>query len=410
MPTFRHATLQVLAIPNVRYFVASRFFSAVSFTLIRASVAWDVFATTKSAFFLGLIGLIQFLPVIPLNLIGGAVADTYDRRRIIFLAQSAAMVCSVVLAFVAWQDDSHVVIVYTMVFMLSVVAAFETPARTSLMPNLVAREQFVVAVALHSSVTNIAWVTGPVLAGFLIAAYGVPAAYTANVVLIALAFVIMHFVNPPRHDRGARKVSVHAILEGLRFVRQRSVILAAMTLDMFAVIFAGATAMLPIYAEQILNVGPRGYGLLSASLEIGTVLSAIALVILPPIKRPGRALLWAVGIFGLATILFGLSRSVPLSVAAFMLAGIADEVSVVARSTILQLATPDELRGRVNSVNMIFVNASNQLGVARSGFLAAITSATFSVVFGGIACLIALGVIGAQTPSLRRFNIDDETH
>jgi MFS family permease len=178
-----------------------------------------------------------------------------------------------------------------------------------------------------------------------------------------------------------------------------------MTLDMFAVIFGGAAALLPIYAQEILNVGPRGYGLLTSSLELGALLSAVAMMTLPTIKHAGRALLIAVGVYGFATIVFGLSRSFPLSVFAYMLVGMADQVSVVMRHTAIQLSTPDELRGRVSAVNFIFIGASNQLGAAESGFIAALTNATFAVVSGGIGCLVVLAVVASKMPELRRYKI-----
>jgi len=184
------------------------------------------------------------------------------------------------------------------------------------------------------------------------------------------------------------------------------VVLGCMTLDMFAVIFGGAAALLPIYATEILRVGPRGYGLLTSSLELGALVMSLALTILPPIRRAGVALLAAVGVYGLATIVFGLSRWFPLSVLAYMTVGMADQVSVVMRSTAIQLSTPDALRGRVSSVNMIFIGASNQLGAAESGFVAALTSAPFSVVSGGVASLLVLGIVAAALPELRRYRID----
>jgi hypothetical protein len=193
-------------------------------------------------------------------------------------------------------------------------------------------------------------------------------------------------------------------------VRRRPVVLGCMTLDMFAVIFGGATALLPIYANQILAVGARGYGVLSASLEAGALLSALALMTLPPIRRAGRALLIAVGVYGAATIVFGFSRSFPLSVAAYMMVGIADQISVVMRSTAIQLSTPDELRGRVSSVNFIFIGASNQLGAAESGFLAALTNAPFSVVSGGVASLVVLAIVALTLPELRHYRTDHPVH
>jgi MFS family permease len=179
-----------------------------------------------------------------------------------------------------------------------------------------------------------------------------------------------------------------------------------MTLDMFAVIFGGATALLPVYATEILHVGPRGYGLLSSALELGALGTSIVLITMRPIRRTGRALLFAVAVYGLATIVFGLSRSFPLSILAYMLVGVADQVSVVMRSTTIQLSTPDELRGRVSAVNLLFIGASNQLGAAESGFVAAATSATFAVVSGGIASLVVLALVAWRIPELARYRID----
>ena len=198
-------------------------------------------------------------------------------------------------------------------------------------------------------------------------------------------------------------------MEGVAFVRRNPIVLGCMTLDMFAVIFGGATALLPIYANDILMVRPRGYGVLNAALEAGALLSSLVLVALPPITRAGRALLVAVGVFGAATIVFGLSRSFPLSVLAYMVAGVADQVSVVMRSTAIQLSTPDERRGRVSAVNFIFIGASNQLGAVESGFVAALTNATVSVVSGGIGCLLVLAIVAARIPELRRYRLDTAT-
>jgi len=223
---------------------------------------------------------------------------------------------------------------------------------------------------------------------------------------MVMAFTTLSFVRPRPPAAGRGSVSLAAIREGIAYVRSRQSILGAMTLDMFAVIFGGATALLPIYATEILHVGARGYGLLSSALQIGTVLMSLVLLALPAIYRPGRALLAAVFAYGLATIVFGLSRSFPLSVVAYILAGMADQISVVSRAMIIQLATPDELRGRVSSVNLVFIGASNQLGAVESGFVAALTNATFSVVSGGVGCLLVLLVVAITLPELGRYRID----
>jgi hypothetical protein len=204
--------------------------------------------------------------------------------------------------------------------------------------------------------------------------------------------------------RGA--MSWQAVREGLVYVRRQPVVLGCMTLDMFAVIFGGATALLPIYADEILAVGARGYGVLSASLEAGALLSSVALLLLPPIRRAGPALLFAVALYGAATVVFGLSRWFPLSVVAYALAGVADQVSVVMRGTAIQLSTPDELRGRVSAVNFLFIGASNQLGAVESGFVAALTSAPFAVVSGGVGCLAVVAVVALRLPALRAYRID----
>jgi hypothetical protein len=211
---------------------------------------------------------------------------------------------------------------------------------------------------------------------------------------------------PPQRAEGGAAPSWASVREGLAFVRKQRVLLGAMGLDMFAVIFAGATAMLPVFADEILGVGELGYGLLSASLQIGTLLMTLVLLVLPPLVRPGRALLWAVFFFAIATVIFGLSRSFTLSIGAFILAGMADQVSMTSRSILVQMSTPDELRGRVTAVSMIFIGASNELGAAESGYLAALTSATFSVVFGGCVALGVLGAVSWRVPELRRYRLE----
>lgn len=376
--------------------------------LLRATITWQIYDITESAFLLGIVGLVQFLPVLPMSLLGGAVADSFDRRRIVVVTQIVTILSSLALWAATAAGDPPLALIYGVIFVLSISQAFESPARSSLLPTLISRELFPTAVTLHSVMQTMGWVTGPVAMGFLIDIYGISFTYMLNLGLVAASLLLFLCVRSRTNVGAGSRVSIAAIREGISFVRHRPVVLSSMVLDMFAVVFASATALLPIYANEILHVGARGYGILSAALETGTFLMALALLALPPILRPGRALLFAVGFYGVATILFGVSRSFPLSVAAFMLAGMADQVSMIARATIIQLSTPDELRGRVSSVNMIFINASNQLGIAESGFLAALTSATFSVVAGGFACLGVLAVVAVKVPSLRRYRIDDE--
>jgi MFS family permease len=357
---------------TVVVYLGSRFAVGTATMMLRAAIAWHVFTLTRSPFHLGVIGLIQFIPAFALTLVAGALADTTDRRRIMMTAQVVACASGVVL----------------------------------FLPSLVGRAAFPRVVTIASTNQALAFATGPALGGLLIADFGIAAAYAAYTLLILTALALLAFLPSPPAAPTGRGVSVAAIREGLAFVRRRPVVLGCMTLDMFAVIFGGASALLPIYATEILHVGPRGYGLLSSALEIGALGTSLTLIMLPPIRRAGRALLFAVAVYGLATIVFGLSRSFPLSLAAYMLVGVADQVSVVMRSTAIQLSTPDELRGRVSAVNLLFIGASNQLGAAESGFVAAATSATFAVVSGGIASLFVLAMVAWRIPELARYRID----
>jgi hypothetical protein len=244
------------------------------------------------------------------------------------------------------------------------------------------------------------------LMGFAAAAGGIASVYALHALLIAGSLASL-LALPPLGAATSARVSWDAIREGLLFVWRSPVVLGCMTLDMFAVILGGATALLPIYARDILAVGELGYGVLSASLELGALAMSAALIFLPGFRRSGRALLVAVAVYGLATIVFGLSRYFPLSVLAYMVAGMADAVSVVLRGTAIQLSTPDALRGRVSSVNFIFIGASNQLGAAESGFLAAATSATFAVVSGGVGCLLVVALVAWRMPALRGHRTGD---
>jgi MFS family permease len=390
---------------NLVAYLVSRFCSASAMTMLRAAIAWHVFKLTGSAFHLGLIGLVQFASGFSLMLVGGAVADAHDRRRIMMIAQLVPLGCAAVLFYAARNDAVHVGMLYALVAVIAVAAAFDSPARAALLPTIVPRAIFPRAVTLGATNQALAFTSGPAIGGLLIAEGGVAAAYAAYALLLCGSLTGLLLLRPDGEETARRTVTVAAIREGLAFVRRRQVVLGCMLLDMFAVVCAGATALLPIYANDILHVGARGYGLLSSSLELGALVSSLFLATRRPIHHGGPVLFGTVTAYGLATILFGLSRWFPLSVAAYMLVGVADQVSVVIRATIIQLSTPDELRGRVSSVSMIFIGASNQLGAAESGFVAALTSAPFAVVSGGIACLLVVVAIASRMPELRRYRL-----
>jgi MFS family permease len=342
-----------------------------------------------------------------MTLVGGAVADTYDRRRIINGAQVVLLLAGAFLFEATRRGAVNLPVLYASVLLISSAGAFESPARAAILPGLVPRERFPRAVTISSTNQALAFASGPSLGGLIIAQAGIQAAYATFLALIALAFVLILALRFNAQNTGPkRNVSLAAIAEGLRFVWSRPVVLGCMTLDMFAVIFGGAAALLPIFANDILKVGVKGYGLLSSSLEIGALAMAFMLMLRPTVRRAGLTLLVTVALYGLATIVFGLSRVFPLSVIAYMAAGMADQVSVVMRSTAIQLSTPDELRGRVSSVNMLFIGASNQLGAAESGFVASWTTPTFAVVSGGAACLLVVMLVAWRLPELRRYRIE----
>ena len=390
-------------------YLGSRFCTATAMMMLRATVAWHVYALSHSAFHLGLIGLVQFLPVPPLMLVGGALADTRDRRRLMIGAQALALGCALVLALATRLDAARLGLLYAIVLAVGASWAFDSPARASLLPTLVRREVFPRAVTIAGTNQALAFATGPAVAGWTIAAAGIGAAYAVVAALVAVSLVMLTALRAPhRAPAAAGAFRLQAVREGLRFVVGHRVVLGCMTLDLFAVIFGGAAALLPIYAKDILHVGERGYGLLASSLDIGALVMSVALLAVPTIDRAGRALVVSVTAYGLATILFGLSRWFPLSIAAYMAVGMADQVSVVMRGTIIQLATPDALRGRVSGVNLIFIGASNQLGAAESGFVAALTTPTVSVVSGGLASLAVVAAVATWLPALRRYRIGRE--
>ncbi len=389
--------------PSLWLYLASRFCAATAMTMLRTAVLWHVFSLSHSPFQMGLVGLVQFSAALLFMMLGGAVADTFDRRRILMLAQFPPIAAGTLLYLATDRGFVSLPLIFGAVFFIAAAGAFDSPARAAFLPGLVGKEAFPRAVVFASTTMTLAFVTGPALQGVLIAQAGVRTVYALYGGLIALALVFLSFLHPVEPAAAGGAMSVRAIREGVGFVRRSPVVLGCMTLDMLAVIFGGASTLLPIYAYEILGKGPQGYGVLAASLELGSLLMGLFMITRPPVRRAGRALLLAVGVYGVATIAFGLSRAFPLSVATYMIAGMADQMSVIMRSTAIQLSTPDEIRGRVSAVNMLFIQASNQLGGAESGFVAALTNATFSVVSGGVGCLVVLAIVAARIPELRSY-------
>jgi len=393
----------VLRVPAFRLYSTSRIGAAIGQSMLQAIIAWQVYALSGSALDLGLIGLVRFVPALVLSLFSGVVVDTYDRRKILLAAQAVPALTSAIMLGAITSGRASLLLVYGLVFLVGVASAFEGPARQTMIPALVPRNLFSRAMTFNSTLQSLSAVTGPALGGALIAWQGIGLGYAAHLCLILLSMLVLAPVRVPTRSRSPSRAGLRldAVREGLAYLREQPVVLGAMTLDMFAVLFGGAKALLPIYAVDILHADAAGYGLLTASLDVGALLAAILMVTLPPPTHTGRALLASVAAYGLATMAFGLSRWLPLSVIAYAAVGAADQVSVVMRLNTIQLTIPDDLRGRVTAVNFVFVNASNQIGGLESGLVATLTSAVFAVVSGGAACLAVAAIVGARLPELR---------
>ena len=381
-------------------------------TMQNAALLWHVSLLVppeRKGLALGLVGLVRVAPVVIFSIISGVVADAWNRRRLMLFTQTAAALVAAALALIAAAETSNVGLIYALAALGAAVGAFDLPARQALVPMLVPREDLPNAITLNTIMFQVASVAGPSLGGILIATKGITWAYASNAVsfLFVIGALLAMRAVPEREPSTAESrddVSWHAAAEGLRFVFGRPLIRSTMLLDFFATFFASATALLPIYAQDILKVGARGYGWLYAAPAIGAVAtSAVMVPLTSRIIRRGRVLLWAVALFGVATIGFGISRWFWLSFVCLALTGATDTVSMIIRNIIRQLETPDRLRGRMVGVNMVFFNGGPQLGEFEAGAVANWLGATVSVVTGGIGCLIATAWVAVATPALRRY-------
>ncbi len=381
-----------------------------------AALLWHVsllVSPEKKGLALGFVGLVKVVPIVIFSMVSGVVADAWDRRRLMIVTQACSALVAVGLAVLAFEGLSKTWPIYTLAGLAAAVGAFDMPARQALVPTLVPREHLPNAISLNTIMFQTASVGGPSLGGLIIAGGGVGWAYLANAlsfVFVIVALLLMR--DAPRRSpassgstAGSRDdVSLHAALEGLRFVFRSPLIRSTMLLDFFATFFASATALLPIFAQDILHVGARGYGWLYAAPSAGAVItSAIMVILTDRIEGRGLVLLRAIAVYGLATVMFGLSRSFWLTFLCLAITGAADTVSTIIRNIVRQLETPDRLRGRMTGVNMVFFMGGPQLGELEAGAVASWLGATVSVVSGGVGCLIVTGWVAATTPALRHY-------
>jgi len=410
--------------------------------MLAVAVEWEIYRRTHSATALGLVGLVFAIPIVGLSLPAGYLADRISRKNIILVSQIFSAITSALLALVSWQhlaipylpilragnhalhgmasiferhqpafhfDDPSIPLIYVLLFLGAIARTFGWAARSSFFPTLVPRDAFSNAVTWNNTVFQIGSVTGPAISGFLVAHVGFPIVYTIDAITAFCFFLLVLPVPRAPTIRRAIEGTWRGLMAGIRFVFSRKVILATITLDLFAVLLGGATALLPLFADQILHCGPIGLGWMRAAPAIGAFAMALTVAHLPPMRSAGKSLLWCVTGFGLATVIFGLSKTLWLSLAMLFLTGALDSVSVIIRGSIVQLVTPDEMRGRVSAVNNIFIGTSNELGALESGLTAALFGPIISVVAGGIGTILVVLSAAWKWPEIRKIGALDRT-
>jgi MFS family permease len=389
--------------PDFVLFQIARFLIVGAVEMQAVAVGWQVYDITHRALDLGLVGLAQFLPGILLFLVSGHASDRFERRRVLSVCYAGYGLCSGLLLFIAERGVHSVRPIYWVLILLGVVRSFNGTASRSILPQLVPEEHFANAVAWNATTFQTATILGPSLGGILYAAFRGPSAVYAGAMIVALgALASMYRIKTRPQTRKREPISAKTVLAGLSFIWREKLILGAISLDLFAVLLGGAVALLPVYAREILHTGPWGLGLLRTAPGVGAALTAALLAHRPLRGRAGPTLLWSVAGFGICTIIFGVSRSLVLSLAALIFLGAADMVSVIIRATLVQLRTPDEMRGRVMAVDMVFIGTSNELGQFESGVTAQWFGTVPAVLLGGVGTLVVIALWAWRFPELRR--------
>ncbi len=394
MPSPKLDPYAVLRISNYRYFVLGRSFFTLAMQMQTVAVSWEIYQrhqgnTADAAMALGLIGLVQVLPMMLFALPGGQAADRFDRKTIVRTTQLLFAICALALLILSGLH-APVGYYYLVLGVAACGRAFSVPAISSLFPTLVPRELLPSAMTWNSTIFQIAAMAGPALGGLIVAFGGPSVSYTVNIICAGLAFLTFSLTVPSSIKVEKPPITWNSLVSGVHFVFGTRLLLGLFCLDLFAVLLGGATALLPIFANDLLHAGPEGYGLLRAAPSVGAVTMALITAHLPPWRRAGQVMLLGVAGFGMATILFGISQIFWLSMVALALTGMFDNISVVVRQTVMQMITPDAMRGRVSSITFLFISCSNELGELESGLTARWFGPVGAVIFGGIGTLVAV--------------------
>jgi len=389
--------------PDFRRYQYARFFITVALEMQSVAVGWQIYDVTRQPLDLGLAGLAQFLPGVLLFLVSGNIVDRFERRRLLAICYSGFAVCSALLLEISWRGTRSVSAIYAVLVLVGIVRSLNGPVSRAILPQLVNEEHFPNAIAWHSTIFQAATILGPTVGGLAYAFFrGAAGVYVLATITAVAAVLSTMRIETKGKARPREPVNWDTVMAGLRYIWERKLILGVISLDLFAVLLGGAVALLPVYARDILRTGPWGLGLLRTAPGIGASATAILLAHRPLRGKIGAAMLWCVAGFGLFTIVFGLSHNLILSMVALLLVGATDMVSVVVRAILVQLATPDEVRGRVNAVEMIFIGASNEFGQFESGVTASWFGTVPAVVIGGIGALVVTVLWALGFPELRR--------
>jgi len=394
---------EVLRNRDFDLYLVGRLVASFGQQMLTVAVGWEIYERTHSTLALGLVGLTQMIPMVLCTLPAGHVADNYERKRIIIAMISVVALASVGLTLIS-ALRADVTWIYICLFVAGTARTFLWPASSAFLPHLVPRQLFSRAVTWNSGTFHLSSVAGPAAGGALIAVtHRAAVVYALNAVAALICLILVCFIRARHVVAVKEKMTAANLIAGFTFVAANPIILGTITLDMFAVLLGGATALLPVYAKDILRVGPSGLGLLQAALPLGSVLCALIIAHRPPLEKAGHALLWAVALFGVATIGFGLAKWFWLSFAMLFVCGAVDNVSVVVRHTLVQLLTPDEKRGRVSAVNSLFIGTSNELGGFESGTVAHWFGPVFSVVSGGVGTILVVIAVALMWPQIRKY-------